>query len=76
MENQQNKSSIFEPSVVSQNPNFFSAILFMFWTDIDECSENETICGENAECNNTAGGYACSCVDGYNGEPYSGCQGT
>ncbi|XP_066290899.1 mucin-like protein isoform X2 [Branchiostoma lanceolatum] len=42
--------------------------------DIDECMSGENRC--NQECENTAGGYSCSCEDGYrtNGaDPYT-CQ--
>ncbi|XP_073697736.1 adhesion G protein-coupled receptor E5-like isoform X2 [Garra rufa] len=33
--------------------------------DIDECSEDPQICGTNANCSNHAGGYSCSCHQGY-----------
>ena len=32
-------------------------------TDIDECSENETICDQL--CINTDGSFLCSCLEGY-----------
>ncbi|KAG8541966.1 hypothetical protein GDO81_027805 [Engystomops pustulosus] len=35
----------------------------MVFADIDECSENK--CGDHAQCENTAGGYNCSCLKGY-----------
>ena len=37
-------------------------------TDIDECLENTGVCGvkPHSECENTAGGFACSCIDGFN----------
>ncbi|XP_025082479.1 platelet endothelial aggregation receptor 1-like [Pomacea canaliculata] len=35
-------------------------------TDIDECVKNTHNCsGQNEMCNNTAGGFDCVCVDGY-----------
>ncbi|XP_069051857.1 putative adhesion G protein-coupled receptor E4P [Lepisosteus oculatus] len=33
--------------------------------EINECTEDPSICGPNAECTNTAGSYNCSCVLGY-----------
>ncbi|VDM76976.1 unnamed protein product [Strongylus vulgaris] len=35
--------------------------------DIDECSSGMVLCGENAECHNTVGGYECRCRKGYSG---------
>ncbi|XP_035679474.1 mucin-like protein [Branchiostoma floridae] len=42
--------------------------------DVDECTSGENRC--NQECENTAGGYSCSCEDGYRtdeSDPYT-CQ--
>ena len=33
--------------------------------DIDECAEGLNDCGVNTLCNNTSGGYLCSCKPGY-----------
>ncbi|KAI5620922.1 adhesion G protein-coupled receptor E2-like isoform X3, partial [Silurus asotus] len=33
--------------------------------DINECSENKTICGPNALCTNTVGSYFCVCAEGF-----------
>ncbi|MBN3312842.1 NID1 protein, partial [Atractosteus spatula] len=33
--------------------------------DIDECSDNPLICGQNAVCNNQPGTFRCECVEGY-----------
>ena len=35
--------------------------------DIDECSEGTDNCAAHATCANTAGGYTCTCNDGYSG---------
>ena len=35
-------------------------------TDIDECN-GENSCDANAKCDNTEGGYKCTCKDGYTG---------
>ncbi|KHJ91708.1 EGF-like domain protein [Oesophagostomum dentatum] len=35
--------------------------------DVDECSTGIVLCGENAECHNTVGGYECRCKKGYSG---------
>ncbi|CAH3122121.1 unnamed protein product, partial [Porites lobata] len=36
--------------------------------DIDECTKNTHKCGANAYCNNTKGGYNCTCHPGYYGD--------
>ncbi|CAH3160763.1 unnamed protein product, partial [Porites evermanni] len=36
--------------------------------DIDECARNTHNCGANAYCNNTKGGYNCTCHRGYYGD--------
>ncbi|XP_041443137.1 adhesion G protein-coupled receptor E3 isoform X2 [Xenopus laevis] len=33
--------------------------------DINECLENKNICGNDAQCKNTVGGYKCVCDSGY-----------
>lgn len=33
--------------------------------DIDECATTSSICGPNANCINTIGGYNCSCSIGF-----------
>ncbi|KAG9334539.1 hypothetical protein JZ751_007475, partial [Albula glossodonta] len=40
-----------------------------FATHIDECTENPSVCGPNAYCSNTVGGYNCSCHHGYRAPP-------
>ncbi|KAI1886452.1 hypothetical protein AGOR_G00195900 [Albula goreensis] len=37
--------------------------------DIDECTENPSVCGPNANCRNTVGAYNCSCHHGYRAPP-------
>ena len=34
-------------------------------SDINECAENENLCGPNSICTNTDGNFQCACVDGY-----------
>ena len=36
--------------------------------DIDECVQNIDNCGENADCINTVGSFACACEAGYSGD--------
>ena len=51
----------------------FKFVGFLF-LDIDECSTNSHNCDAKAVCNNTEGGYNCSCKDGFagNGENCTG----
>jgi len=35
----------------------------MFYSDIDECVQGLAGCSQN--CNNTAGSYFCTCMDGF-----------
>ncbi|CAH3153180.1 unnamed protein product, partial [Porites evermanni] len=35
---------------------------------IDECAQNAQKCGPNAYCNNTKGGFSCTCHPGYYGD--------
>lgn len=40
-------------------------------TDVDECTEGQSTCGEGERCKNTLGSYFCECKEGYfnvNGE--------
>ncbi|MEE6494681.1 hypothetical protein FKM82_001840, partial [Ascaphus truei] len=42
-----------------------------FCKDVDECNEHINVeCGDHAKCENTAGGFNCSCEEGY--QPSSG----
>ena len=39
------------------------------YIDVNECEEHLSFrCNKNAYCNNTNGGYECSCFEGYNGD--------
>ena len=39
--------------------------------DIDECENGTNSCDVNAQCNNTEGGYNCSCLIGYTGDGFN-----
>ena len=43
--------------------NFFAYDVQMFYSDIDECIQGLAGCSQN--CNNTAGSYFCTCMDGF-----------
>ena len=46
-------------------------LLCIFPPDIDECEAGIVSCDTNAECNNTDGGYTCSCSSGFSGDGMS-----
>lgn len=41
---------------------------FIYFTDINECLQGGNNCDSNATCNNTIGGFSCSCNIGYYGD--------
>ena len=46
-----------------------NAVLAVYNTDFDECSETEDIpCHSNANCSNTFGSFSCECLAGYSGD--------
>ena len=47
--------------------NDYALILWDIFTDIDECTVDDTICGPGGSCTNTVGSHECSCDDGYEG---------
>ena len=49
--------------------------LFIYISDIDECSAESSPCDENAECTNSDGSFSCLCKQGFTGDGKT-CQGT
>ena len=45
-------------------PLFAITLIILNILDVDEC-KNRNICGTNAKCVNTFGGYECDCKHGY-----------
>lgn len=45
--------------------------------DVNECTQprDKPACGLNAICKNLPGSYECQCPNGFNGNPYSSCDG-
>ena len=41
--------------------------MLLSFTDINECSDEDTRCDANALCDNTAGSFMCTCKDGFSG---------
>ena len=54
--------------------DLYDSVLLLFFTctDVDECKEGTAECDTNASCNNTIGGYNCSCNSGYEGDGFNG----
>lgn len=48
---------------------------YLWWTDVNECTEGTSNCAENAECTNLDGGYTCNCATGYSGDGRTECKG-
>lgn len=49
--------------------SIYSAYLFCYVLDIDECSGDHDVCPDvNAHCSNTEGSYTCVCNSGYTGD--------
>ena len=42
--------------------------IFLFISDVDECSLRTDQCGINADCLNTIGSYSCTCKVGFSGD--------
>ena len=43
-------------------------IIHIFFTDVDECAEGKDNCDPNATCDNTDGGFTCTCNEGFEGD--------
>ena len=41
------------------------------FSDIDECENDDHECGENSVCQNSPGGYSCTCKVDYMGDGYN-----
>ena len=54
----------------------FLTFLSNFFTDIDECDKDPSVCHKNADCTNEPGTYSCECKDGFVGDGVDECDGT
>jgi len=50
--------------------------LLLYIAGINICLGNTSLCGENAECYSMEENYTCTCMEGYEGDPYYVCEGT
>ena len=41
---------------------------YIYFVDVDECTDDTDDCDDNAVCTNTVGSYACHCKPGYSGD--------
>jgi len=51
--------------------DIISRSCFTLILDVDECNRGSHTCHLNAVCNNTNGGYNCSCKKGYSGDGHN-----
>ena len=58
--------------VMSTSCVLYSEIEVTMIADIDECARGTATCDANASCNNTIGGYNCTCNSGYEGNGFHG----
>ena len=49
----------------------YMPVSFLFFTDIDECSGQLSLCDLNAKCINTVGDHECYCFEGYDGDGFN-----
>ena len=54
--------------VNARNINFFISILWLNFTDVNECEDNSHNCSTNANCTNTEGSYDCACHESFFGD--------
>ena len=57
----------FNCTGIVQDPSNLTP-MYSFILDIDECSTGMNNCSSNATCDNTQGGFNCSCNSGYQGD--------
>ena len=52
-----------------QKAGFLTTRLICLLTDVDECKSNDGAgsCQNGGSCNNTEGGYTCTCPEGWTG---------
>lgn len=61
--------------VISKSLMFEEEFLKCFFADIDECTEQPSVCGSHAICNNHPGTFRCECVEGYQFSDQGTCVG-
>ena len=54
------------------NMHYHSQFYFSLHTDMNECTQNPDICGDNSKCDNTDGNYTCTCEKGYRSDGAAG----
>ena len=66
------ESSIFCVDLAWNDP--YLRLIVSACVDIDECLMGLDNCDENARCNDTEGGFTCTCLDGFVGDGFT-CSG-
>lgn len=44
---------------------FLCHLCILLLADVDECFEDATVCGPDANCTNSIGSYSCTCFPGF-----------
>ena len=42
-------------------------VIWLYFLDVDECTDGTFTCDEHANCHNIEGSYKCQCKEGYSG---------
>ena len=47
--------------------NYLLLMIYLLFTDINECTNSTNDCHQNSTCTNSIGSYSCKCNQGFNG---------
>ena len=53
--------------IINKNYYYSLSMLYLLFTDINECTNSTNDCHRNSTCTNSIGSYSCECNQGFNG---------